>query len=66
MLICSDEFFAHLHSISEVEIPSQKIIQKAYDERLNFHPSGKLLWLEKGVPWKEFLKDKSEVLFVLF
>ena len=66
MEICSEEFFSHLHYISEVELPALKFIENAYNRRKEFHPSGNLIWLDKAVPWKDFIKDKKEILFVLF
>ena len=43
-----------------VILPARQVVQKAWDERFNFHPSGEFLWFEKWCPWKEHVFDMEK------
>ncbi|AOA62495.1 uncharacterized protein PAS_chr2-2_0093 [Komagataella phaffii GS115] len=54
-------------------LPAKQFVEKAFDERFQAHPSGKVLVFDRFVPWKEHLygveianKCHGEILYVLF
>eukprot|EP01017_Pseudomicrothorax_dubius_P026872 TRINITY_DN3037_c0_g3_i1.p1 TRINITY_DN3037_c0_g3~~TRINITY_DN3037_c0_g3_i1.p1 ORF type:complete len:355 (+),score=83.55 TRINITY_DN3037_c0_g3_i1:120-1184(+) len=57
MKIAEDEFLCQLYNIAFIWLPSKKIVEKAVEDRLNFHPSGAMIFLDTSCPWKDHLYD---------
>jgi uncharacterized UPF0160 family protein len=69
LVICYDELTIQLNFISKVLYPAKEIVEEAYKNRLKFHPSGKIMCLKTGCPWKDHLysieEKGSQLLFVI-
>ncbi|KAK2868047.1 hypothetical protein FQN49_003213 [Arthroderma sp. PD_2] len=74
-----ETFSRKLHAASSKWLPARDSVAKAYQSRLDVHPSGKILLLPNpGIPWKEHLyrleiesgdvatDSKSTVIYVLY
>eukprot|EP01022_Parablepharisma_sp_SALTPOND_P021030 TRINITY_DN3991_c2_g1_i1.p4 TRINITY_DN3991_c2_g1~~TRINITY_DN3991_c2_g1_i1.p4 ORF type:complete len:411 (-),score=40.35 TRINITY_DN3991_c2_g1_i1:1640-2872(-) len=74
MNVCEEEFLWQVYSQACIIYPAYDIVANAYKNREKFHPSGQLIYLGKGCPWKEHLNileeenedpNKKPILFVL-
>ena len=73
MHLAYEDFLAVLNTKIRVLRPAYQVVKAAYEERTQFHESGKLVYMKKTVPWKQHLmqceeEDKNEggIKFVLF
>lgn len=54
-------FLRKLHGAATAWLPARTVVKEAFQNRLNEHPSGKILVLPRaGVPWKEHLYNLEE------
>ena len=60
MNIVEEELLWQLHAQALIIYPAFEFVQKAFNTRHTFHPSGQLVYLEKGCPWKEHLNTLEE------
>lgn len=42
-----------LYNMVNVSLPAREIVQRSWDARQQFHPSGEFMWMEPMCPWKE-------------
>lgn len=73
MNYAEEEFISVLFSVFKIMRPAQQLVRKAFDERTEFHASGKFMWFPTSCPWKSHLytieeetKNEGAILFVFF
>lgn len=55
MKIAEEEFFWTLRGIVLVHMPAYNLVKAAFDAREEFHPSGELMFMDIGAPWKAYV-----------
>mmetsp|Transcript_9685 Transcript_9685/g.9993 ORF Transcript_9685/g.9993 Transcript_9685/m.9993 type:complete len:391 (-) Transcript_9685:43-1215(-) len=72
ILLAEDEFIHHLSFLVFTHLPSYNVVLKSVSNRKNIHESGRVLYIEEEIPWKEHLNKieeeqnlKNEILFVI-
>ena len=70
LALCDNELLEHLHYNSKVLYPARELVEEGYKSRVKFHPSGKMMYLKTGCPWKDHLysieEKDSQLLYVIF
>ena len=71
--LTASEFISHAQGLARSWWPARSIVQKALDERMEVHPSGKIMVFSTACPWKDHLFDledssssSSKVLYALY
>ncbi|KAI9026667.1 metal-dependent protein hydrolase [Phycomyces nitens] len=68
--LAGKEFKQSVRSLIDSWLPAREIVQNAYKNRMEAHPSGRVVVLEKSCPWKNHLTEcegdsATEVLYVI-
>lgn len=57
MRLTEEELIWNLKDLTQSRLPAYEVVKKAWDERINFHKSGEIIFFEKVVPWKGILME---------
>lgn len=68
------ELAGYIRNLVKSWIPARTLVVEALDKRLDVHPSGQVIALERSCPWKEHLMDleieqhlkEKPILYVLY
>ncbi|KAL0094663.1 metal-dependent protein hydrolase [Phycomyces blakesleeanus] len=68
--LAGKEFIQSVRSLINSWLPARVIVQKSYENRNKYHPSGRVVILEEACPWRDHLKtcekdSTTEVLYVI-
>jgi uncharacterized UPF0160 family protein len=73
MAVAAEEWAYQVKHLVLFWYPARPIVVNALKNRLDLHPSGKIMKLDSMCPWKDHLYEleeemgiKNEILFVLF
>lgn len=66
MTLTFTEFMEHVLDLWKVWWPARVFVQRAYDNRVSMHPSGRIMVLEQFCPWKDHLFEIEKEVIVLF
>eukprot|EP01069_Polyplicarium_translucidae_P009649 Polyplicarium_translucidae@DN3331_c1_g1_i1.p2 len=67
------EFSTIVQGLIDVWWPARALAEKGFNDRMNFHPSGKMIFIEEASPWIEHLYEiekganaEGEILFAVY